>query len=79
MPKSARLRRMDDRPGDTNPIVFIPRLGPARWPRVPPWRPRMPVLPPPGDKLPSSDRPEAGRTSSQPPSLTHNGHLDTAT
>jgi len=47
MPKPARLRRMDaDHTRHSRPFVFIVTMGPGRWPRVPPWRPRLPSLPP---------------------------------
>ena len=56
MPIPARLRRIDhDHDRCANPFVFIVRFGPGRWPRVPPWRPRPPALPPPGDGLPLPD------------------------
>lgn len=57
MPMPARLRRIDpDHDRRANPFVFIVRFGPGRWPRVPPWRPRPPLAPPPVDSpLPHPD------------------------
>lgn len=56
MPLPARLRRIDpDHNRRANPLVFIVSFGPGRWPRVPPWRPRPPLLPPPVDSPPRSD------------------------
>jgi len=52
----AGLPRINERRArDSNALEFVVRFGPARWPRVPPWRPRPPALPAPGDGLPLPD------------------------
>lgn len=61
MPSPARLRRMNTA-RTRDPIVFIVRFSPGRWPRVPPWRPRPPALPPPRDGLPPPDAGNASPT-----------------
>jgi hypothetical protein len=53
MSNPARLRRINaDRAHDPMGFLIVIAFGPGRWPRVPPWRPRPPVLPPPGGDLP---------------------------
>lgn len=59
MPKPTNLRRINEAPArDRNPIAFMVTFGPGRWPRVPPWRPRLPSLAPPPIGLPAPPRPD---------------------
>lgn len=80
MPNPARPRRMDaDHTRHSRPFVFVVTFGPGRWPRVPPWRPRLPSPPPPRIALPAPIVPDAG--AARPgarPALSPNSQTETA-